>query len=123
MTRMKTSVYLVLGLLVAPGVSANDFPTQARVEYVLRCMDAHGGQTYDNLYPCICSVDKLAQKVTYDEYAQGEVFIWLRRTPGERGGVFRDPEQAESLYEILTAAIASAEESCFVNQKAAKRND
>lgn len=46
---MSRSILLAL-LAALPGVSsANDFPTQARVEFVLECMGQHGGQSYDTL--------------------------------------------------------------------------
>lgn len=94
----------------------NDFPTQARVEYVLSCMDKQGGQSYDTLYACVCSIDKIASQIPYDEYVRGEVYLNLRRTPGEKGGVFRDPDQAKSLYDRLLEIITTSEKSCRVKQ-------
>jgi len=93
---------------------ANDFPTQARVEYVLGCMDSSGGQTYENLYSCICVIDKIAEKIAYDEYVEAEVFAQLRTTPGERGGVFRDPDRASLLTQKISDITEVAEKSCFV---------
>lgn len=102
-------------LATLPGVcAANDFPTQARVEFVLACMNERGGQSYDTLYPCVCVIDKIAENMSYEEFAEAQVFWQLRSTPGERGGVFRDPEQAESLTAKLEAAIERAERSCVV---------
>jgi hypothetical protein len=93
---------------------ANDFPTQARVEYVLGCMESRGGQTYENLYSCTCVIDKIAEEIAYDEYVEGEVFTQLRSTPGERGGVFRDPERASLLTQKLNDITEVAEKSCRV---------
>ena len=105
-------------LLLLPAIaSANDFPTQARVEYVLRCMDSHGGQKYANLYSCICVIDKIAEKLAYDEFSEGEVYSQLRSTPGERGGMFRDPDHAVLLVEKLNDITTLAEKSCFVGHK------
>jgi hypothetical protein len=102
-------------MVLVPGLSlASDFPTQARVEYVLRCMSAHGEQTYDTLYPCICAIDKIAAEFSYDEYVEAEVFAMLRPTPGERGAVFRDPARAKVLAKKFTEATEGAESSCFV---------
>lgn len=92
---------------------ANDFPTQARVEYVLRCMDYHGERVYEVLYSCVCSIDRIAAKFSYDEYVEAEVLAQLRSTPGERGGVFRDPEGAEQLARKYVEVTEAAEESCF----------
>ena len=93
---------------------ANDFPTQARVEYVLRCMDSNGGQKYEVLYSCICIIDKIAEKIAYDEFVEGEVFAQLRTTPGERGGVFRDPDRSSLLIGKISDITKGAEKSCFV---------
>ncbi len=101
-------------LFLSFAAHANDFPTQARVEYVLRCMDSHGGQKYDVLYSCICIIDKIAEKIAYDEFVEGEVFAQLRTTPGERGGVFRDPERAGLLTQKISDITKGAEKSCFV---------
>lgn len=109
-----TDLWFGLVLFAPVAAEANDFPTQARVEYVLKCMDERGGQSYDTLYSCVCSIDKIASKLSYDEYVQGEVFVQLRRTPGERGGVFRDPDQAKTLYEKFVSVIEAAEDSCFI---------
>ena len=80
-------------LLAVPAIAAaNDFPTQARVEFVLGCMNEQGGQSYDTLYKCVCLVDAIAAEMTHEEFAQAQVFSQLRSTAGERGGVFRDPD-------------------------------
>lgn len=106
-----------------PGVcSANDFPTQARVEFVLGCMNEQGAQSYDTLYPCVCVIDRIADAMSYAEFAEAQVFRQLRSTPGERGGVFRDPEQAETLTEKLDAAIENAERRCFVRRREASED-
>ncbi len=110
-------VALLLLLSLLPGVSlANDFPTQARVEFVLGCMDEQGGQSYDNLYKCVCLVDAIAAEMSHEEFAQAQVFSQLRSTPGERGGVFRDPEQARTLSDKLAAVIERGKAGCFIRQ-------
>jgi hypothetical protein len=103
-----------LGLLLSSSTLANDFPTQARVEFVLGCMDEQGGQSYDNLYKCVCLIDAIAAEMTHDEFAQAQVFSQLRSTPGERGGVFRDPDQARALIAKLETAIEHGKASCFI---------
>ena len=80
-------------------------------------MDSHGGQKYANLYSCICVIDKIAEKLAYDEFSEGEVYSQLRSTPGERGGMFRDPDHAVLLVEKLNDITALAEKSCFVGHK------
>jgi hypothetical protein len=52
---------------------ANDYPTSARVEYVQDCIGRHGGKLED-LYKCSCVIDRLAQKLTYDEFVEASTF-------------------------------------------------
>ena len=109
---------LLFGLLsMSIAHAAGDFPTQARVEYVLGCMGAHGGQSYDTLYACVCAVDKIDAEYTYAEYTSAEVLTFLRSTPGERGGVFRDaaPNSRERVKR-LAGSIEAAESTCFPRQ-------
>jgi hypothetical protein len=111
---MPRALCIALGLLL-PGVgAANDFPTQARVEFVLGCMNEQGGQSYDNLYRCVCVVDAIAAEMSHEEFAQAQVFSQLKSTAGERGGVFRDPDQAQSLVAKLAAVVERAKAQCVV---------
>ena len=110
------SVVAVLSSLsVMTNAVANDFPTQARVEFVLSCMDARGGQSYNSLYPCICAVDQIASRMPYREYTAAETLSFLYGTPGERGGFFRDaaPRSRERI-KVFRAVRAEAEAACFV---------
>jgi hypothetical protein len=101
--------------LLLPGVTlANDFPTQARVEFVLGCMAEQGGQSYDTLYKCVCLVDAIAAEMSHEDFAQAQVFSQLRSTAGERGGVFRDPDQAGALIANLEAALEHGKAKCFI---------
>ena len=92
----------------------NDFPTLARVEYVMQCMQRHGGQSYTTLYSCACTLDKLANQIPYETFTQAQTFENMKRTPGEKGAIFRDSPQAKPLREQLKKAQKIAESSCFV---------
>jgi hypothetical protein len=94
----------------------NDFPTQDRVEYVLECVAKKGGLKYETLYPCICKIDKIAEKMKYNEYAEARTINFMRKTPGEQGGIFRDPPKAKQLRDQLKSAEKYAEDSCVVKQ-------
>lgn len=96
----------------------NDFPTLARVEYVLRCMDHHGGQIYENMYSCVCSIDRIATVFSYDDFVRAEVLAQLRTTPGERGGLFR--EGGRELVAKYLEVTEAAEESCFSSLEASQ---
>ena len=94
---------------------ANDFPTQTRVEFVLSCMDARGGQSYNSLYPCICAIDRIAAKMPYREYTAAETLSFLYSTPGERGGFFRDAApRSRKRIKAFQALREEAEAACFV---------
>jgi hypothetical protein len=97
-----------------PELVENGYPTLARVEYVLQCMELHGGQNLDSLYPCVCSIDKIAAQMPYDDFAEAQTFTAMRSAPGEAGGLFRDPPRAKNLRKQLEEAEALANKSCFV---------
>ena len=107
-------------LMLAPWAAAQeDFPTLARVEYVIGCMNEHGGENYDTMYACVCAVDYLRSQFSYDEYSQALTFRMLRGTPGEAGGVFRDPAKSDVLRDKLDAADEAIAKRCFL--KTAKK--
>ena len=108
--------------LYAGTASANDFPTQARVEYVIACMNERGEQSYDTLYPCVCIVDRIASSMPYRDYVEAETLTFLFSTPGEKGGVFRDA--APSSRKRIKALQALREESaaaCHVSRVASSQ--
>ena len=117
---MKSPMMLAAVLAAwSPLAIGNDFPTQARVEYVLQCMARQGGQSYDTLYPCICSIDKIAEQISYEEYSSAEMLSYLWSTPGERGGVFRDAaSDSRNRIKNLDKIRQQAESSCFVRKLA-----
>ncbi len=92
----------------------NDFPTRDRVEYVLNCVAKHGGLNYINQYACGCKIDKIAEKMSFDEYERAKTFSYLKKTPGESGGAFRDPQHSKDLRKVLKEAEQYAESQCFV---------
>lgn len=92
----------------------NDFPTQERVDYVLSCIAKHGGLTYITQYGCGCKADKIAEKMSFADYDKARTYGFLRKTAGEAGGVFRDPEEAKRLKKLIQEAEAYAEKMCFV---------
>ncbi len=115
---MRLRVLLVVVLSVIPRLGlANDFPTQARVEFVLGCMEDHGGQSYDTLYPCVCVIDKIAERMTYKEYEHADTMSVMITTPGERGGAFRDAPGARKEVRNLRRIREEAERVCSAGQK------
>jgi hypothetical protein len=108
---------LMLCLFSALGARAqtlpvNDYPTEARADYVFGCM-AVNGQTPDALRRCSCAVDVIATILPYDAYVSAETVLAMRQTAGERAGLFRDTAPANSIVAELRRAEAEAEIICF----------
>ena len=99
-------------------VHADEYPTLERVDHVLTCMAAHGGQTVDNLYACACEIDVVAQQLSFDDFTEARTFEIYKRMPGEKGGLFRDSERAKKVVGQLEQARADAKKRCFIGRKA-----
>lgn len=99
---------------VVATVLINDYPTRDRVEYVLNCVAQHGGLSYINQYACGCKLDKVAEKLSFNDFDAAKTFSYLKSTPGENGAAFRDPKQSKDLRKQLKEAEVSAEQNCFV---------
>ena len=104
--------FLIFGFLVTEQAVANDFPTSARAEYVFACMSTNG-QSREMLDKCSCSVDAIAELMTYEEYVDAETAVRMRLMSGERTAMFRDVEWVNKKVEKLRTAQAEAEIRCF----------
>lgn len=109
----------VLALMLATGAAQaqvplvlNDYPTEARADYVFGCMAANG-QTRELLSRCSCSIDVIASILPYDGYVAAETVLSLRQTAGERMTIFRTAEPAKGAVANLRRAQAEAEIRCF----------
>ena len=104
----------ILCLLAAPAHAqeVNDFPTNARAEYVFACM-ATNGQTRDMLDRCSCAIDQIASVITYDDYVSAETVLTMRQVSGERSSMFRGMPQMTEIVATLRRAEAEAEILCF----------
>jgi hypothetical protein len=98
--------------LAAHADEVNDYPTNARVEYVFGCMKANG-ETRQSIDSCSCSVDVLASLLPYDRYITAETVLSMSQVRGNLGGQFRSSEQANSALNDLRRAQAEAEVRCF----------
>ncbi|HWM70519.1 MAG TPA: hypothetical protein VNO35_28375 [Steroidobacteraceae bacterium] len=117
-TRIPTQVVrAVLGALCWCALPAqgdplpNDYPTSARVEFVQDCIGRHGGKLED-LYKCSCVIDRLAAKLTYDDYVEAATFAHYSTLPGEGGGIFRDPDTAKQKAKLYRTIEAEAYKAC-----------
>ncbi len=90
----------------------DDFPTSAKVDYVIGCMAANG-QTPEILNRCSCSIDYIACTLKYDEYVQADTVLQIQRSPGERGIFFRVSKWAKELTDKLAEVQALSTLECF----------
>jgi hypothetical protein len=105
---------VVLALAVGPARGAdNDYPTSARVDYVIGCMAANGN-TREALLKCSCAIDTIASLMSYSHYEQAETALSLQAGGGVGGrvGLFRDPPQIKAVIEELHRAQAEANLQC-----------
>lgn len=102
-------------LLGSAAARANDFPTLDRVLYVQECMQAHPGPGYEMTSKCVCTLDTLAQQLSYDEFVGMNTISKATTMAGERGGTIRDaPAMAEQLKRYR-ALQSQAEKGCFIH--------
>lgn len=90
----------------------NDYPTNARADYVFGCMKANG-ETQHSLDQCSCSIDIIASLLPYDRYVTAETVLRMAQVPGNLGGEFRSTGQARTAVDDLRRAQAEAEVRCF----------
>jgi hypothetical protein len=90
----------------------NDYPTEARSEYVFACMKTNG-ETPDSLRRCSCSIDVIASLLPYDRYVAAQTVASLNQEQGQIGRMFRASEQTKAVLTELRRAEAEAEIRCF----------
>ncbi|HEY9039031.1 MAG TPA: hypothetical protein VIN05_08840 [Roseovarius sp.] len=90
----------------------NDYPTEARADYVFGCM-AVNGQGQDTLRRCSCSIDRIASILPYEKYIEAETVLSLQQTGGERTAIFRTTRMAQDIVAELRRAQAEADILCF----------
>jgi len=105
---------LMISVCYGSGAFANDFPTQARVEYVIGCMNKLGAQIYENMYACSCSIDKIAATIPYQKYVEATTLGVLIKTPGEKGGAFRDVPDAREFIGSVRDLEKNTLDSCMI---------
>jgi hypothetical protein len=89
----------------------HDYPTQARVEYVNECI-ATRDDSLSNVYQCSCVIDRIADKLNYDDFVEALAFSRYSGLPGERSGVFRDSDRAKKMAKLFRDVEAQAISVC-----------
>ena len=110
-------VLLVLALIsTTKNVSAkgkmNDFPTEARAEYIFACMHSNElSPTF--LKKCSCGIDKIASRLSYDEYLHAETIMRIQLENNPRAEAYKSVGIAKTSLDKLFRAMAAAEIECF----------
>ena len=112
--RMRSALLLTLG--VATIAHANDFPTQARVEFVLACMRESKAPQEEAMYKCSCAIDAIAEKVDYNTWVDLSTVANATPIAGERGGVLRDLPGGRKMIASYRELQDSAKKRCFLNR-------
>ena len=118
---MKAVIIVLATALSIGGASAqtagstadpHDYPTAARVDYVIGCM-ATNGQTQEVMERCSCSIDHIARTIPYNGFVQLETIRRMQDQPGERAMLFRGVGWVKDLQERFRLAQVEADLECF----------
>jgi hypothetical protein len=90
----------------------NDYPTEARADYVFACMKTNG-DTQQALRQCSCSIDVIASILPYERYVTAQTVLSLSQVEGRFGSMFRGPEPTKAAVNDLRRAQAEGEVRCF----------
>jgi hypothetical protein len=108
--------FLLAALDTPQPARANDFPTQARVEFVLACMRDNPGIAQEAIYKCSCAIDAIAAKVDYDTWVELSTIANATTIAGERGGAIRDLKDGRKTIARFRELQDHAKKSCFLGQ-------
>lgn len=103
---------LALAPAAARAADVNDYPTEARADYVYVCMKTNG-ETRDALKRCACSVDVIASLLPYQRFEAAQTVASMDQALGAVGSMFRNSPQAKEMADELRRAQAEAEIRCF----------
>lgn len=123
---MRIRQVALLGALIVPavGVTAelpeHNYPTQARVEYVFGCMQQLGGENYDTLYKCSCSIDYIADNLSYDDYVTLDTYTRGAQAGGERPEVLREGDLARGSRADFEKIKSEAADRCLIDTEQAE---
>lgn len=112
MLKVASATLFALALTPARAANVNDYPTEARADYVYVCMKTNG-ETRDILKRCSCSIDVIASLLPYDRYVSAETVASVGQSLGAVGSLFRNSAEAVAMSDDLHRAEAEAEVRCF----------
>ena len=104
-----------LAVVACAPACANDFPTTARVEFVLDCMKNGKTSAHEMLYKCSCAIDSIASKVDYETWVDISTVALGTTIAGERGGAMRDMKDGRKIINHYRELQSQAKQACFIN--------
>ena len=94
--------------------ATSDYPTSARVDYVITCMMVNGQTTPEMLQKCSCSIDYIAASLAYDDYERIETLLRLQQMPGAgRNAVYKNSGWSKKAVAKLREIQADSTLRCF----------
>jgi hypothetical protein len=85
----------------------NDYPTEARADYVFVCMKTNG-ETQEMLRRCSCSIDVNPSLLPYDRYV-AQTVASMNQVQGQIGTMFRPSQQTKAMLDDLRRAQAEVD--------------
>ena len=127
---MRCRQLVPLSLLAVPlmaamplmATAAEGYPTLTTVDYVLECMDRHGGANIDNERSCVCEFDQVAAAMPSEDFDNAMAYREFKDVPADKGGEFRDSKWAKDLYEKVLDTRKKAEHICFIKHIKPKKS-
>jgi hypothetical protein len=98
--------------LAAEPTATNEYPTEARADYVFACTNVNGG-TQGALHQCSCAIDVIATILPYHDYEEAETVLRMRQVGGGYLTQTFRVQQSNQLVDRLEAAQAEADVRCF----------
>ena len=112
MNKLFKKISLLVLLVFCVNTHANDFPTQARSEFVFACMSSNESNR-DFMAKCSCAIDEIAKRISYKEYAQAEAIARLWEGASPREEAFKSVGLSKDRMQKLFRAQAASELECF----------
>ena len=106
---------LLAGLMALPLAAAPaDYPTEVLAEYVYTCMAANG-QDPETLRRCSCSIDRIAEKIPFEDYEAARTILEMRsiRSGKDQVLMFKSTKWADEIVDRLRQAQVEADIRCF----------
>ena len=113
---MRRAGTAMLGMALLPlAAAAHDYPTNARVEYVMACMESEPKlERREAMYKCSCAIDAIAETLTYDQWVEVSTIANAITIAGERGGAVRDLKDSRPTAARYRALQEEARKRCFL---------